>query len=137
MSYFILPLFEPYINLFPICYFIPLLILWLAKTLNQGTTIGYTTTHTHKLEQNFLKPKLHISKEKRIIMNFLIPSWVFPLLANLLFILDKTFSYLDAPYLLLFLPSLIISLPTLNHNNIHILLKLLELYYVPHPLSLF
>jgi hypothetical protein len=70
-------------------------------------------------------------------MNFLIPSWVSPLLANLLFIFDKTSSYLDAPYLLLFLPSLIISLPTLNHNNIHILLKVLELYYVPHPLSLF
>jgi hypothetical protein len=47
MSYFIIPLFEPDINLFPICYFIPLLILWLAKTLNQGITIGDTTTHTH------------------------------------------------------------------------------------------
>jgi len=135
--YFILPLSEPDNNSLPIHYLIPLLILQLAKTLNQGITIRYTTTHTHKLEQDFLKQKLHLSKEKIIIVNFLIPSWVPLLLANFLLILDKTSSYLDAAYFLFFLPSLIISLPTLNHNNIHYMFKLLELYYVPHLLSLF
>jgi hypothetical protein len=54
--------------------------------------------------QDFLKPKLHLSKEKIITVKFLIPSWVPLLLANFLFILDKTSSYLDATYLLFFLP---------------------------------
>jgi len=108
---------------------------WNPKPRNYNWV--HNPTHTHKLEQDFFKPKFHISKEKIITMNFLFPNWVSPFLANLLLILDKTSSYLDGAYLLFFLPSLITSFPTLNHNNIHYLLKLLEFYYVPHLLSLF
>jgi hypothetical protein len=115
------------------------------KPRNYNWVCNHTHTHTHKLEQGFLKPKLHISKEKRITVNFLIPSWVFPLLANLLLISDKTSSYLEATYLLFFLPSLITSLPILNHNNIFLILTSKEyIFYLvqisptsPHLFPLF
>jgi hypothetical protein len=48
------------------------------------------------VEQKFLKFKLHTSKEKRIAMEFLVPSWVSPLPAKLILIPGITSFYLEA-----------------------------------------
>jgi hypothetical protein len=47
VSYSIMLLFEPNSNPFLIHHFIPLLMLWLPKTLNHEITTRYITKHTH------------------------------------------------------------------------------------------
>lgn len=72
----------------------------------------------HQWKPDFLKSKSHIVKKKKFTLESLISHLYSLILAKLLFILDKTHSYLEvALYLLLLLlfPSLSIPSPTRNH----------------------